>query len=88
VPTLAELGIAGVDGQLWIGMMAPRARRSASSRSCTGIRQGARAPDVKERLASQSAEIVASGPREFGRMIRDDTERWRGVIRTANIKLE
>ena len=46
------------------------------------------APDVKERLATQSAEIVASGPREFGQMIRKDAERWGEVIKTANIKIE
>jgi tripartite-type tricarboxylate transporter receptor subunit TctC len=46
------------------------------------------APDVKERLATQSAEIIASGPREFGQMIRKDAELWRGVIKTAHIKLE
>jgi tripartite-type tricarboxylate transporter receptor subunit TctC len=43
---------------------------------------------VKERLATQSAEIVASGPREFGQMIRQDAERWRSVIKTAHIRLE
>ena len=89
VPTLAELGIAGVDGQLWIGMMAPRGTpERIVSKLHQEFARALAAPDAKERLASQSAEIVASGPREFGRMIRDDTERWRGVIRTANIKLD
>jgi tripartite-type tricarboxylate transporter receptor subunit TctC len=89
VPTLAELGIAGVDGQLWIGMMAPR---GTSERVIAKLHQefakALAAPDTKERLASQSAEIIAGGPREFGKMIREDTERWRGVIKTANIRLE
>ena len=89
VPTLAEHGIAEVDGQLWIGMMAPK---GTSERIVSKLHQefvkALAAPDAKERLATQSAEVVAGGPREFAKMIREDTERWRGVIKTANIKLE
>ena len=43
---------------------------------------------MQDRLASQSAEIVATGPKEFGQMIRRDTERWGKVVRTAGIKVE
>jgi tripartite-type tricarboxylate transporter receptor subunit TctC len=46
------------------------------------------APDVKERLATQSADIVAAGPREFGDMIRRDTARWAEVVKVANIKID
>ncbi|HKA44080.1 MAG TPA: tripartite tricarboxylate transporter substrate binding protein [Burkholderiales bacterium] len=89
VPTFEELGLAGVIGNLWIGMMAPR---GTPERIVTKLHQefskALAAPDVKERLATQSAEIVASGPREFGQMIRKDAELWRGVIKTGNIRLE
>jgi tripartite-type tricarboxylate transporter receptor subunit TctC len=89
VPTLAEHGIAEVDGQLWIGMMAPK---GTSERVVSKLHQefvkALAAPDAKERLATQSAEVVAGGPREFAKMIREDTERWRGVIKAAHIKLE
>ena len=43
---------------------------------------------VASRLAAQSADIVADGPREFGEMIRRDTARWREVVKTANIKID
>ena len=89
VPTLAELGIPGVDGQLWIGMMAPKGTPDRIvSKLNQEFAKALATPDVKERLATQSAEVVAGGPREFAKMIREDTERWRGVIKTANIKLE
>lgn len=89
VPTFEELGIAGVDGQLWIGMMTPKGTpERVISRLHAEFAKALAAPDVRERLASQSAEIIAGGPREFGQMIRKDTERWREVVKTANIKLE
>ena len=89
VPTFEELGLRGVIGNLWIGMMAPK---GTPERIITKLHQefakALAAADVKERLATQSAEIVASGPREFGQMIRKDADLWREVIKTGNIKLE
>jgi tripartite-type tricarboxylate transporter receptor subunit TctC len=89
VPTFEELGIPGVIGNLWIGMVAPK---GTPERIIAKLHQefskALAALDVKERLAAQGAEIVASGPREFGEMMRKDTELWRGVIKAANIKLE
>ena len=46
------------------------------------------AADVKERLATQSADIVAAGPREFADMIKRDTARWAEVVKVAKIKIE
>ena len=89
VPTFEELGLGGVVGNLWIGMMAPKGTPARIvARLHQEFSKALAAPDVKERLATQSAEIVASGPREFGEMIRKDAELWRGVIKTGNIRLE
>jgi tripartite-type tricarboxylate transporter receptor subunit TctC len=74
---------------LWIGMMAPKGTpERIILKLHTEFSRALAAPDVKERLATQSAEVVAGGPREFSAMIRRDAERWRGVIKTANIKIE
>ena len=89
LPTFAELGYSGMDAPLWIGMMAPRGTpQSVIAKLNAEFVKALAAPDVKERLASQSADIVAAGPREFAETIRKDTERWRVVVKTANIKLE
>ena len=89
VPTFEELGLSGMDAPLWIGMMAPKgtpdkiiAKLNAEFIKALGSKE------VQDRLASQSAEIVATGPKEFGQMIRRDTERWGKVVRTAGIKVE
>ncbi len=89
IPTFEELGFSGMDAPLWIGMMAPKGTPAQIiAKLHAEFASALASAEVKERLASQSAEIVADGPREFGEMIRRDTERWRTVIRTANIKLE
>jgi tripartite-type tricarboxylate transporter receptor subunit TctC len=89
LPTFEELGFTGMDAPLWIGMMAPRGTPEAIiKRLHTEFTKALAASDVQDRLASQSAEIVAGGPEEFGDMIRRDTERWTKVVRTANIRIE
>ena len=55
-PTFEELGIPGVDGQLWIGMMAPKGTpERVISRLHGEFSKALAAADVRERLASQSA---------------------------------
>ena len=89
LPTFAELGYSGMDAPLWIGMMAPKGTpHSVIAKLNAEFVKALAAPDVKERLASQSADIVAGGPKEFAETIRKDTERWRQVVKTANIRIE
>ncbi|MEO7726217.1 MAG: tripartite tricarboxylate transporter substrate binding protein [Burkholderiales bacterium] len=89
LPTFAELGYAGMDAPLWIGMMAPKGTPAGViAKLDAEFRKALAAADVKERLATQSADIIAGGPREFGDMIRRDTARWAEVVKVAHIKIE
>ena len=89
LPTFEELGYAGMDAPLWIGMMAPRGTPpNVIAKLHAEFVKALAAPDVKERLAAQSADVVAAGSLQFAQTIRKDTERWRDVVKTANIKIE
>jgi tripartite-type tricarboxylate transporter receptor subunit TctC len=89
VPTFEELGLSGMDAPLWIGMMAPKGTPDKIiAKLHEEFAKALATKEVQDRLASQSAEIVAAGPREFGQMIRRDTERWDKVVKTAGIKID
>ena len=89
VPTFEELGLTGMDAPLWIGMMAPKGTpEKIVAKLHSEFAKALATKDVQDRLASQSAEIVAAGPKEFGQTIRRDTERWDKVVKTAGIKIE
>jgi tripartite-type tricarboxylate transporter receptor subunit TctC len=89
LPTFEELGFTGMDAPLWIGMMAPKGTpERIIMRLNAEFAKALAAADVRERLASQGADVIAGGPSEFGQIIRKDAARWREVVRTANIKLE
>jgi tripartite-type tricarboxylate transporter receptor subunit TctC len=88
VPSLVELGYSGVEASLWIGMMAPKGTPRVISRLEAEFAKALAANDVRERFKAQSAEINGGKSEQFRRMIQEDSERWRTVIKTANIKLE
>jgi tripartite-type tricarboxylate transporter receptor subunit TctC len=89
LPTFEELGLSGMDAPLWIGMVAPKGTPDAIVKKLHAeFSKALAAPDAQEKLASQSAEVVADGPAAFAKMIRMDTERWSNVVKTANIKIE
>jgi tripartite-type tricarboxylate transporter receptor subunit TctC len=44
-------------------------------------------PRSKTRIAEVGGEALAGSPTEFTKLIEADAEKWRGVIRAANIKL-
>ena len=44
--------------------------------------------DVKERLATLDFAPVANTPEEFATWIKDNFNKWREVVRAANIRIE
>ena len=45
-------------------------------------------PKVKARFADLGGTVLPGSPADFGRLIRDETEKWGKVIRAAKIKVE
>ena len=45
-------------------------------------------PGFKARLAHLDGTALGGSPADFGKLIADETEKWRKVIRLANIKPE
>jgi len=89
VPSLIELGYPGVESSLWIGMVAPKGTpRAIIAKLEDEFAKALASSDVRERFKTQSAEINGGKSKEFRRTIAADSERWRTVIQTANIKLE
>jgi tripartite-type tricarboxylate transporter receptor subunit TctC len=45
-------------------------------------------PEVRERLAKLSAEPVGGTPAEMAAFMKQDSKRWREVIRAAGVKAD
>ena len=89
VPTLAELGVAGYDFQIWHGLFAPAGtpQRIVQSMYHEVVRALA-APDVKDKFAAIGAVIVANSPQEFAALVRRDVDKYRKLIAEAGIQVE
>jgi tripartite-type tricarboxylate transporter receptor subunit TctC len=89
VPTFAEQGYKGMEAGLWYGMLAPRGTpRDVINRLNATINKALREPDVRQRFAASSIEVVGGTPKEFGAYVAAEITRWGEVARAANIRIE
>lgn len=87
VPTIAESGLAGYEAVQWFGVLAPGATpRPIIERLHAAAVAALRAPEVRQQLSAEGAEVVASTPEAFGAYIRAETEKWDRVVKAAGIE--
>jgi tripartite-type tricarboxylate transporter receptor subunit TctC len=89
LPTLAESGFPGFDTSLWFGLIAPAATpRPVIGKLRDDVVEALKLPDVKERIASQGAEIVGDTPAEFAAFISAESAKYAKIIRQAGVKVD
>jgi tripartite-type tricarboxylate transporter receptor subunit TctC len=89
LPTVAEAGVPGFENVTWYGMFAPaRTHKDVVAKLNAQVVKILADPEMAQRMASQGAEPRSTTPEELARFMRVESERWKKVIKTANIKLE
>ena len=87
VPTTAEQGMPELRIENWYGMVAPAATPPAIVAALNKIATEAmRDPAVKEKLASQGAELIGDTPEHFRGFIETEIAKWAGVIKAAGVE--
>ena len=88
VPAIAEV-LSGFVSETWMAMAAPPKTPSAIvAKIAAGVAEAVRAPEVSKRLVDLNVEPVGNTPAQMAEIVRQDTERWVGVVRTANVKAD
>ena len=88
IPTLNEF-VPGYEASAFWGIGAPKATPAEIVDKLNKEINAALAdPKMKTRLADFGGTMLSGSPADFGKLIADDTEKWRKVIRAANIKAE
>lgn len=88
VPTIAET-VPGFEANSWVGLFAPAGTPAAIvSKMSVDTQRVLRQPDLVQKLDQMGATASGSDPEVFGAFVRKDTEKWRGVVSAAGIKLE
>ncbi len=89
VPTMAEAGYPDIEGDSWVGFVAPTGTPNdiiafLNRQITTAIDL----PDIRERLVTLGYDPMATTPEAFGAQIKNDVVTWTKIIRAANIKLQ
>jgi tripartite-type tricarboxylate transporter receptor subunit TctC len=88
LPTVADY-VPGYEASAWYGIGAPKGTPpeivDKLNREINAILAD---PAVKTKLAALGASLLAGTPGDFGKLVADETEKWRTVIRFAGIKAE
>jgi tripartite-type tricarboxylate transporter receptor subunit TctC len=89
VPTVAEAGVPGYSALQWYGLLAPTGTpQPVIDKLAAAVAEALRAPEVRERLAQDSAEPVGSAPAEFAALVKSELVKWADIARAANIQAE
>ncbi len=87
VPTIAESGLPGYQGILWMGVLAPAGTpRDIVDMMNRGLRTTLRDPGVLKQLEANGVEIVGNTPAEFEKLIETELRQWADLIKSSNIK--
>jgi tripartite-type tricarboxylate transporter receptor subunit TctC len=89
VPTTAEEGMPDLLAENWYGMVAPAGTPPPIVATLNRIATEAMAdPTVKEKLASQGAELVGDTSEHFASFIDAEIAKWAKVIKDAGVPTE
>jgi tripartite-type tricarboxylate transporter receptor subunit TctC len=89
IPTIAEAGVRDYEFVTWYGLLLPAATpKPVVGRLNEVVVRALRSADVREKFAQQGVEPEATSAEQFGEIINADIEKWRKIIRDANIKAE
>jgi tripartite-type tricarboxylate transporter receptor subunit TctC len=89
VPTVAEMGLPGYEGILWIGIVAPAAMpKPVIEKLAAAVQRAVRTPELAERLKRDGVEPVGGTPEAFAALIAKEVVQWRELAASAKITLD
>jgi tripartite-type tricarboxylate transporter receptor subunit TctC len=87
IPTLKETGI-DVEADAWMGLIAPGGTSGpVIARIHDEVVDVIKAPDAREKLATQLMEPVGNSPAEFRAVIEAEIARWAPIIKAIDLKI-
>ena len=91
LPDVPPVGktVPGFEASSWVAIVAPAKTPSATiARLNEAANRILSKPDVRQKLITLSAEPAGGSPDDLGRMLADETIKWKAVIETAGIKFQ
>jgi tripartite-type tricarboxylate transporter receptor subunit TctC len=87
LPTLGEAGIAGVEADAWVGLIAPAATdRAVLDRIHREVTATLAEPAVVDKLKAQYMLPIAGSPDAFRAVLKEEHDRWAPIIAASGMK--
>lgn len=89
VPTMAEAGLPDATSYGWNAMIAPAGTPPERiARLAEAAREALSTPEARQAMDTLGFEVVAGPPRAAASWVREEAERWGGMIRRLGIKAD
>ena len=89
IPTIAEAGYPNFDATAWWGVAVPAGTpKNVVSRLHADITRTLQSPEVRERLATEGADVASGSPAAFAEFIRNETVKWGRVVKASGAKVD
>lgn len=89
LPTVIEAGVPGYDVTLWYALLGPKGlSKDIIALWNSEVNRIIQTPEIRERLTSGGLEPAPGSPEEFTAVLKRDVERWRNVVKQANVRLD
>jgi tripartite-type tricarboxylate transporter receptor subunit TctC len=89
VPTIAELGVAGFEYEIWYGLFAPaRTPPAVVARVSAALQASLKDAQVQRALLEQGAEPAPTTSQELALYIQQDIAKWKRLIAERKLQIE
>jgi tripartite-type tricarboxylate transporter receptor subunit TctC len=89
VPTVAEQGLPDYEATLWQGVFAPASiPAELGAKIAADIQATLALAETREKLQGAGVSLFESNQAQFKRFFPAEIEKWRGVVKKANLRLE
>lgn len=89
IPTMAEAGVPGFESISWYGFWVPAGTsRAIQDKIFVATTNALNSTDIKSLWANQGADTGPATQKMFMQYVKDETEKWGKVAKTANVAMD
>jgi len=89
LPTISEAGVPGYAAETWLGLAtAARTPREIVGKLHAATVKAMTLPDVKERLDTLGYIVRVGSPEEYSSFVQNEVDKWRRVVKAANVRVD
>ncbi len=88
IPTVGEF-VPGYEASSWYGIGVPKGTPAEIVDTLNkAVNAGLADPRLKARFADLGATVLAGTPTDFGKLVADETEKWRKVVKFSGARAD